>query len=98
MGLQTAKGIGCDVTTPDEPVLLAESQLPYETVTFSARESLFKALFPQVQHRFGLVSAPQMILSPVPFVCRIGLRRSICHDFQRFANAQPNRYAAITYP
>lgn len=43
-------------TTPDERDVLGASRLPFETallIVFSAKESLFKALYPLVQQIFG---------------------------------------------
>ncbi|MBN3189188.1 4'-phosphopantetheinyl transferase superfamily protein [Pectobacterium brasiliense] len=47
-------------TTPDERGVLAASRLPFETallIVFSAKESLFKALYPLVQQIFGFEAA-----------------------------------------
>lgn len=43
-------------TTPTEQALLASCNIVYETallIAFSAKESLFKALYPEVKHSFG---------------------------------------------
>lgn len=43
-------------TTPVEQALLASCNIVYETallIAFSAKESLFKALYPEVRHSFG---------------------------------------------
>ncbi len=48
--------IATTFTIACERELLATSSLPYESallIAFSAKESLFKALYPQVQHIFG---------------------------------------------
>lgn len=53
---KTAETFSCQ----EERALLINSDLPYEQallVTFSAKESLFKALFPQVQRFFGFDTA-----------------------------------------
>lgn len=47
-------------TTPDERDVLGASNLPFETallICFSAKESLFKALYPLVQQIFGFEAA-----------------------------------------
>jgi len=47
-------------TTPGEQSLLARTELPYETallIAFSSKESLFKALYPEVNHFFGFDAA-----------------------------------------
>lgn len=47
-------------TTPNERDILAASGLPFETallIVFSAKESLFKALYPLVQKMFGFEAA-----------------------------------------
>lgn len=47
-------------TIEEERALLAGSGLPFETalaIVFSAKESLFKALYPQVRHLFGFEAA-----------------------------------------
>lgn len=52
--------IAATFTTARERELLATSSLPYENallIAFSAKESLFKALYPQVQHIFGFEAA-----------------------------------------
>ncbi|UNK28886.1 4'-phosphopantetheinyl transferase superfamily protein [Serratia plymuthica] len=64
---EVMREIATTFTTPDERALLAKSPLPYETallITFSAKESLFKALFPQVQHMFGFEAAWLCELNP----------------------------------
>lgn len=52
--------IATTFTTASERELIATSSLPFENallIAFSAKESLFKALYPQVQHIFGFEAA-----------------------------------------
>lgn len=59
--------IATTFTTADERDVLAASHLPYETallIVFSAKESLFKALYPLVQHIFGFEAAKLCELDP----------------------------------
>jgi len=57
---QMIRDIATTFTSASERAFLAASSMEYETallITFSAKESLFKALYPQVRHFFGFEAA-----------------------------------------
>nr|WP_318381167.1 4'-phosphopantetheinyl transferase superfamily protein [uncultured Enterobacter sp.] len=67
-------------TTPAEQVLLARTDLAREQallITFSAKESLFKALYPQVQQMFDFDSACIIELNSAQQRFRLRLTRSL---------------------
>lgn len=64
---EVMREIATTFTTASERNLLVTPSLPYETallIAFSAKESLFKALYPQVQHIFGFEAARLCELNP----------------------------------
>lgn len=66
LSASTADEVAPGIISPDEQRLLASTNLPFTlalTLTFSAKESLFKALFPQVQAWFGFEAARVQAIS-----------------------------------
>ncbi|MGD8204447.1 4'-phosphopantetheinyl transferase family protein [Pantoea sp. FN0305] len=64
---EVMREIATTFTTASERNLLDTRSLPYETallIAFSAKESLFKALYPQAQHIFGFEAAKLCGLDP----------------------------------
>lgn len=70
-------------TTASERNVLAASHIPSETallIIFSAKESLFKALYPQVQHIFGFEAAKLCELSSYNNRFTLELTRQLAPD------------------
>ncbi|EAP7621680.1 4'-phosphopantetheinyl transferase superfamily protein [Salmonella enterica subsp. houtenae] len=70
-------------TIASERNVLATNHLPYETallIAFSAKESLFKALYPQAQNFFGFEAAKLCELRPYPNRFTLELTRQLAPD------------------
>lgn len=83
---ELAQALQADIVSPDEITVLKATSLPYAqalTLTFSAKESLYKALYPEVKQFFDFFVAEVVELNPLEGALILRLTTTLSNHHQQ---------------